>query len=339
MRKRLFSLLAALLLLPLPICSAEAPEPEVTALVPVGQTVGLELELDGVYVVKFDSDPVSGPARDAGLKEGDQIISVNGTRISRVEELQARIEEAHGDRLVLLVLRNGKSMSFALAPTATASGWRIGVYVRDRISGLGTVTFFDPESGVYGAVGHGVNGTDHRLLVFTEGSLSRTEVVSVRKGAAGSPGALQGASCRGEALGTVEENTAQGIFGHGDFPVSVQGGIPIARPEEIALGPAEIWSNVAGSETCRYTVEIEGISFGDQEGKNLRLHVTDQRLLEQTGGIVQGMSGSPIIQNGRLVGAVTHVLIQDPTRGYGVSIGTMLEASRLWQEACSARAA
>ena len=308
MRKRILAIMAALLLLPVLLFPAAAQD-----LIPVGQTVGLALRLDGVYVVRFDAD--AAPAREAGLKVGDRIVSVDGAELDSAETLRSRIAAGHGADLILRVRRGEKDMSFTVRPVSTETGWRLGVYVQDRIEGLGTVTFYDPQTGAFGALGHGVSGGGERTLEILGGTATRTEVVSVRRGEAGCPGELRGAVDTGEALGRVEENSDCGVFGHAE---AVWDGVavPAAEPGEVTTGPAELLCNVSGSEIRRCAVE---------EGRDLRLRVTDPELLAATGGIVQGMSGSPILQNGRLVGAVTHVLIGDPTRGYGIFIGHMLE--------------
>ena len=315
----------------MPLLSGRAAG-QTEGLVPVGQTVGLEIGMDGVYVVKFESEDGTAPAEAAGLKVGDRILSVDGEPVQEAETLRLRVAASRGEQMRFLVGRGEKTMSFSVQPEAEAGSWRIGVYVRDRIRGLGTVTFYDPDTGVFGALGHGVgDGGPGQPLGM--GLATETEIVSVRMGRVGTPGALQGSCQAGRCLGLVEENTPQGIFGRTEAPVWAGQRLPVATQEQVCTGPAEIWCNVEGGEVRRYQAEIEGLSFGSEPCKNLRIRVTDPELLEKTGGIVQGMSGSPIIQNGRLVGAVTHVLIRDPARGYGILLENMLEASELWQQA------
>ena len=315
MRKRMIAMLAALLLLPVLLLPAAAQD-----LIPVGQTVGLALRLDGVYVVRFDSQSGTAPAQDAGLKVGDRIVAVDGAELESADALRSLVAAGHGADLILRVRRGEKDMSFTVRPVSTQSGWRLGVYVQDRIEGLGTVTFYDPGTGVFGALGHGVSGG----LQILDGAATQTAVLSVRRGEAGQPGELRGLVGAGERLGRVEKNTDRGVFGHAEQAWE-GAAIPAAERSEITTGPAELLCNVEGTEIRRCAVEIEALTFADEGCRDLRLRVTDPELLARTGGIVQGMSGSPILQNGRLVGAVTHVLIGDPTRGYGIFIGHMLE--------------
>ena len=310
--------------------SAFAAEPE--ALVPVGRTVGLELETDGIYVVSFEDGAEPSPAEAAGLRTGDRILAADGRALTRAEELREQAAASEGAPVILDVERSGRAMQFAVRPVERDGTWRLGLCVRDRIAGLGTVTFYDPETGLFGALGHGVGGGGVPLEI-RGGAATKTEVTEVRRGEAGTPGSLFGRAVGGDSLGQVERNTDRGLFGYADGESLAGQAVPLAEPAEVSLGPAEIWCSAAGSEVVHYAVEIEAVRFDPEHCRDLRLVVTDPRLLEQTGGIVQGMSGSPILQNGKLVGAVTHVLVRDPTRGYGILIGHMLEAANTEAEA------
>lgn len=316
------------LLLAFPALAAEP-----AALVPVGRTVGLELEADGVYVVKLETEDCSSPAEAAGLRAGDRILAVDGQALDKAESLRQRVEQSGGARLVLELDRAGRQMQVAVQPERRAEGWRLGLCVRDRIAGLGTVTFYDPETGLFGALGHGVNGSEGCPMVIRGGQASETAVTEVRRGQAGTPGSLFGRPTGGAPVGRVERNTEQGLFGHGTEAALGGEPVPLADQAELQTGPAEILCSVEGQAVERYAVEIEAVRRDPARCRDLRLVVTDPRLLAKTGGIVQGMSGSPILQNGKLVGAVTHVLVRDPTRGYGILIGHMLEAASKEAEA------
>ena len=316
------------------LLSASVLGAECRELVPVGKTVGLELEADGVYVVGFDEGVGSSPAEQAGLRVGDRILAVDGAALDRAEGLRERVAASGGSPVVLDLDRNGRDLQVAVRPRLVDGVLRLGVRVRDRISGLGTLTFLDPETGLFGALGHGVSGGGDRPMAIRGGQAVETAVTGVRRGEAGSPGSLLGAA-GGRCLGSLEQNTPQGLFGHGLETFAAGQPVPLAAQAEVTVGPAELWCSIEGGEPRSYAVEIEAVRFDPGQCRDLRLRVTDPRLLAQTGGIVQGMSGSPILQNGKFVGAVTHVLVRDPTRGYGILIGHMLEAA----EASAAEAA
>ena len=324
MGKRFCAAAAALWLALLPVLPVSAAQPE--ALVPVGRTVGLELETDGLYVAGFEAGEDASPAEAAGLRTGDRLLAADGQTLDRAETLRELTARSGGAPLVLDVERNGRVLQIAVRPAVRDGTARLGLRVRDRISGLGTVTFYDPETGLFGALGHGVNGGDSPLEIRS-GLACEAEVTEIRKGAVGTPGSLLGQSAGGEALGRVERNTERGLFGHAQAAALGGEAVPLAERGEVTVGPAEILCSVDGAEPLRYAVEIEAVRFDPEACRDLRLVVTDPRLLASTGGIVQGMSGSPILQNGKLVGAVTHVLVRDPTRGYGILIGHMLEAA------------
>ena len=323
MKQRLLAATAAFLLglgLALPAW-AQTPE----ALVPVGRTVGLELETDGLYITEFDSQQDS-PAKAAGLRVGDRILTANGQALESAEALRELTAHSGGNPIILGIRRGDRAMSFTVQPQAAGDGWLLGLYLRDRVAGLGTVTFYDPETGIFGALGHGVSESGGALLELRGGRATESSVAEVQRGVCGTPGALLGPTAVGTLIGEILQNTDRGIFGRGSGALLEGTPLPLAPREEVTSGPAEIWSSVTDGEPERYSVEIEAVRLDKARCRDLRIRVTDPRLLEITGGIVQGMSGSPILQNGKLVGAVTHVLIQDPTRGYGILIGHMLEA-------------
>ena len=300
---------------------------ECTALVPVGQTVQLELCTEGVYVVGFDE--TRSPAREAGLKTGDLIVSVDAAPLQNAAQLGERVNDAGGAPLVFRLRRQGKDMGFTVTPVRTPEGWRLGVFVQDHVAGIGTITYFDPASGRFGALGHGVYlGGGSALSLIRGGTLTAAEIVGVVRGEAGTPGALRGRKLGETGAGRIEHNTDCGVFGVCPAGSWEGPALPVAARSQIRTGSAQIWSCVDGRSIGVYDVKITSVRRGAGDGKDLELRITDRRLLEKTGGIVQGMSGSPIIQDGRLVGAVTHVLVQDPACGYGIFIDRMLEADR-----------
>ena len=316
--KRIANWTAAILILIVLPVSCRAAE----MLVPVGRIIGLQLKSEAVTVAAFD-DVLGREAKDAGLRIGDQILSVNGFPIREAEDVAEALE---GETTAAVMVRRGsKQVSLKIPLQTTADGKRLGVYLRQGIGGIGTITWYDPETGKFGALGHGVSDSSGALLRMTGGSAYDAFVESVKKGKAGAPGQLRG--CADSACGELLRNTPQGVFGK--TSQSWEGApIPVAAYEEITPGQATIRATVQAGEPQDYSVEILKIYPRDRgDGRNLLLKVTDPRLLEATGGIVQGMSGSPILQDGKLIGAVTHVLVNDPTAGYGIFIENMLDAA------------
>ena len=316
--KRIANWTAAILILIVLPVSCRAAE----MLVPVGRIIGLQLKSEAVTVAAFD-DVLGREATDAGLRIGDQILSVNGFPIREAEDVAEALE---GRTSVAVTVRRGsKETTLEIPLQTTADGKRLGVYLRQGIGGIGTITWYDPETGKFGALGHGVSDSSGALLRMTGGSAYDAFVESVKKGKAGAPGQLRG--CADSVCGELLRNTPQGVFGK--TSQSWEGApIPVAAYEEITPGQATIRATVQAGEPQDYSVEILKIYPRDRgDGRNLLLKVTDPRLLEATGGIVQGMSGSPILQDGKLIGAVTHVLVNDPTAGYGIFIENMLDAA------------
>ena len=294
-------------------------------LVPVGKVIGLQLRSDTLTVAAYD-DVFGETARSAGLKIGDQIVEVDGRPVTCVEDIRNVLNKEEKS-VELTVRRGGKCSSLSLEPRQTEDGPRMGVYLRQGISGIGTVTFYDPETGIFGTLGHGVSDSAGGLLKMTDGNAYRAEVISVKKGKSGDPGQLKGAAESPEVFGSLLRNTPQGVFG--TTCMGWEGSpMPTATYDEIRTGTAAIRCQVEDKAVREYSAEILKIYPATRtDGRNFLLKITDPELLRCTGGIVQGMSGSPIIQNGKLIGAVTHVLVNDPTRGYGIFIENMLDAA------------
>ena len=298
------------------LCAQAFAMPE--RLVPVGRTVGIHLAMQPV-VTGFSE---GGCARDAGVRVGDCIVSADGQEIFSAEELRQRIGS---EPLRLGVTRDGDYLEFTMTPETIQDNARLGLRLRDGITGVGTVTFYDPQTGRYGALGHGVNDpATSRPLQAVGGSIMAACVTEAVRGAPGRPGELRARFSMQEPIGTIDGNCAAGICGAMHSAGDDQP-IPLAEASRVKAGPARILCNVEGEETRAYGAEILKIDPKNEEGHNFLLRICDERLLEITGGIVQGMSGSPIVQEGCLVGAVTHVLVDEPTLGYGISIETMLD--------------
>ena len=316
--KRAVFAVLCLWLLSLPVQAARE-------LIPVGQVIGLELRSGTVTVAGFDPQ-LGQTARQAGLQEGDCIEAVNGKAVHSAEDVRSAVQSAKGP-LELTVIRGGRRFSVAVSTAKTDAGPKLGIYLRQGITGIGTVTWYDPENGTFGTLGHGVNQTDGKLLTMAGGYAYRASVAAVKKGISGQPGQLIGQIRDKTPLGQLSRNTARGVFGKSDTGWKGKA-LPVAEGSQIRTGSATILSTVSDHTVREYSVEILKIYPKAKEtGRNLLLKVTDPELLEATGGIVQGMSGSPIIQDGKLIGAVTHVLVNDPTTGYGIFIENMLDAA------------
>ena len=305
----------------------------VREVIPIGHTAGIRMKSEGVLVVRLDevesADGKHCPAREVGLREGDIIVSADGQAVASNDALQTVLAAADGGAVTLGVRRGSETLSLKASPCTDRTGaLRLGILARDSMAGIGTLTFADPETGVFGSLGHGVCDAETGVLLpLADGNLVRSTVESVTPGRAGSPGALQGDFSDAKVIGTVTKNTVRGIFGtlSERSLLSGESAVPVASRDEIQTGDAEILANTSGDEVQRYSVQIVRIyPENDEYGRGMMLRVTDKALLAQTGGILQGMSGSPVLQNGKLIGAVTHVLVDDPASGYAICIEDML---------------
>ena len=293
-------------------------------LVPVGRVIGLELCNDAVTVVAFDDTLCAG--RNAGLQIGDEICKIDDRVIDTAEDVRQALLKSDGS-VDVTVMRGGKQRQIPIEPQITHDGPKLGIYLRQGITGIGTVTWYDPQTGDFATLGHAVNDGKGNLLKMTRGNAYPATVISVQKGKTGAPGQLKGALNDDVLLGSLSGNTTRGVFGKANDGWDGEE-IPVAACADVRTGSAIIRSTVTDGAPRDYSVEIVKIyPKGREDGRNMLIHVTDPDLLEATGGIVQGMSGSPIIQDGKLVGAVTHVLVNDPTTGYGIFIENMLDAA------------
>jgi len=306
-------------------------------IVPCGNTVGVKLYTDGVLIIGFSEfSDLNGrkisPAKEAGVREGDIIESINNKKVNNIEDLTEIVRISEGKPLNMRIIRKDKKIHYKITPLkpANENEYKLGMWVRDSTAGIGTLTFYNPDTQKFGALGHGITDVDTgELLKVGKGSILNSKIISVKKGEKGKPGELKGVFIQeGSDLGIIEKNCEFGIFG------KLQGTItsPYAQPMQIGLrhqikeGPAYILSNIEGDKVEKFNVTIQKvIRQNDQSSKGMIIKITDPRLLNATGGIVQGMSGSPIIQDDKVIGAVTHVLVNDPTRGYGVFIEWMLQ--------------
>lgn len=301
-------------------------------LVPCGNSIGVKLYTDGLMVVgvsNFPSDDGSivSPAKTAGVKKGDIIHSVNGVAVNSSAKFTSQVESQGGGAVNISLTRNGNAMEYAITPCRDSTGkFKLGIWVRSSVAGIGTMTFYNPSNGTYGALGHGIADGDTGMMVpISRGEVLGAEISAVKKGERGIPGELRGNFKKDSTIGAVESNTECGIYGRALNFTSNGEPMPVASRNEIQEGKAQIMCCIDGETVDTYDVEIQKISHRKNAvTKCMVIKVTDPVLLEKTGGILQGMSGSPILQNGKIVGAVTHVFVNDPTRGYGIFIENML---------------
>ncbi len=305
-------------------------------LYPGGMAFGVKLYTKGVIVVGLsdvvsDDGSTSNPASDAGIRIKDIITEINGKEVNSAAQVSAAIEECNGSAVTIKLMRGENECNFTLRPVYSSSDgkYKAGIWIRDSTAGIGTVTYIDPSSGAFAGLGHGICDIDtEELMPLLKGSVVNVTVSGITKGIKGTPGELKGFFGTAN-IGTLSANTGTGVYGKIDsIPQSLaSNAIPIALKSEVKEGEAFIYCTLDDNKVNQYSVNIERICDMNSQTKNFIVEVTDPALLQATGGIVQGMSGSPIIQDGRIIGAVTHVLVNDPTRGYGIFIENMLEAA------------
>ena len=319
--KRFIAAVISILLL-CPVIAANAAEKEVIL---GGQPFGLTMYTSGVIVINVD-DKDDSPAKAAGIKENDIITRANGEEISTNEDLMEIIKSSKGEDIELSLNRGKSPISLSITPEQNENGeYEVGMWIRDSAAGLGTVTYFDEGSYSFGALGHGICDKDTGMLLpLKSGKVIKAKVTSATKAQTGVAGGLNGYMID-DVVGEISVNTGYGIFGR--YAAVPQGKrVKCADISEIETGKAQIYCTVDQEGVKPYDIEIVKVNTDDTVGQNMVIKVTDQELLEKTGGIVQGMSGSPIVQNDKLVGAVTHVFVNSPQTGYGIYIGNMLNS-------------
>lgn len=320
----------------IPIKTVNIQEVNEPVLVPCGNPFGIKLLTDGVIVIEvgsFETDSgIRSPAADAGIKAGDIIKSINGKKVTSNDDIADIVEMCGGGKLTVNLVRDGSNIVINASPKICKSdgAYRIGLWVRDSSAGIGTITFYDPDTGVFAGLGHPVCDVDTgKIMPLSSGEVVDVNVNGVKRGLSGIPGELIGGFTSNAAIGTLEMNCEKGLYGILSNFSSTQEALPLGMRQEIKTGEAYIYTTISGSTPQKYKIVIEKIDLQDSEdSRNMIIKVTDDRLLEKTGGIVQGMSGSPIIQNGKLVGAVTHVFVNNPTKGYAIFADTMYDCSQ-----------
>ena len=297
-----------------------------------GMPFGVKITSRGLMVVGFSSTEGenTSPAFSAGIRVGDLIVKLNEKDVSSIDDFISMVSDSANEKITLQVLRGKKELSFSFKPYYSSDDncYKTGIFVKDSTSGIGTVTFINPVTGAFGGLGHGIcDSTSGRLVSLSRGVVLDVSINGVVKGKCGDAGELRG-SFNARKIGSLSRNCSNGVFGiiSLNYAKSPENKMHICPKEELHEGDAYIWCTLDESGPQKYNVSICDIDTTASTVKNFRVKVTDPKLLLKTGGIVQGMSGSPIIQDGRIVGAVTHVLINDPTQGYGIFIENMLNS-------------
>lgn len=311
-----------------------------TTVIPVGTVAGVKLYTNGVLVVGMTE--VQGidnikykPYENSGIKEGDMIISVEEQEISNTVDLVDSVNKSNGDEVEIKYVRDGKTLECSIQPVQTArEEYKLGLWVRDSAAGVGTVSFYEPKTKIFGALGHGITDIDTgKLINIANGEFITTKVVSITKGEEGEPGKIQGTINNQQNIGKIYKNTNFGIYGTVDnissLKLDASKEMEVALREEIQLGKATLLTSLDEESVKEYEIEIEKIyTNNDYDNKSMLIKVTDEALLQKTGGIIQGMSGSPIIQNGKFIGCVTNVLVNDPKQGYAIFGDLMLKQAK-----------
>lgn len=315
-----------------------------TVVIPSGETIGLRLYTSGVLVVGMSE--IQGednnnytPYKNSGIKEGDMITKVDNETVTCTSDLITKVNESEGKAIKITYVRDGSNYDTEILPTKTSDDeYKLGLWVRDAASGVGTISFYDPNTGEFGALGHGILDVDtEELIDIARGDIVTSKIVSIVKGEKGKPGELQGSIDNGKIIGEVYKNTNFGIYGKLNNVEQIENNsdkvMEVMPRDEVKEGKATILCTLDDNKQEEYEIEIEKIyTSTNRTNKNMIIRVTDSRLLEKTGGIIQGMSGSPIIQNGKFVGAVTHVMVNNPEKGYGIFADTMLKQMKEVEE-------
>ena len=333
----LFSILLVALTFCLPIFAKEVNSYNINnlKLYVGGMPFGARITSNGLTVVKFSETQGenASSAYIAGIRQGDVITKINNEPINTIEDFVRQINNCNGETLTISVLRNGKHLSFNVVPKYSSDDgkYKTGIWVKDSTSGIGTITFIDPKTNYFGGLGHAIcDGITGKAVPLTRGIIMDVSINGVIKGQSGIAGELKGAF-EPKKIGTLLKNCECGVFGvlSSSAITSPEKLVSICPKNEVREDEAYIWCTLDESGPQKYKIQIVNVDNTNSKTKNFRIKITDEKLLEKSGGIVQGMSGSPIIQNGKLVGAVTHVLINDPTTGYGIFIENMLSAAQM----------
>ena len=310
-------------------------------LAPCGTPFGVKILTDGVIVVGLNdittADGTVNPGKQANIQTGDIIYKINGVEVSSNDDVAKAISSSKGETVSVELQRDGKNLTLPLTPALSSidNTYKAGLWVRDSSAGIGTVSFYDPQTGAFGGLGHAISDVDTgEVLPVLKGDVVNVKIHDIVKGTVGTPGELRGSFVSNESCGTITVNNDSGVFGTMYEAPYYDRLVPMGLKQEIQTGKATILTTINGSTPKEYEIKIEKFNlFENSPTKNMVIRITDPELLELCGGIVQGMSGSPILQNGKLVGAVTHVFVNDPTRGYAIFAENMYQNVSILQNA------
>ena len=306
-----------------------------TKVIPMGNAIGMKLYTDGVLVVGMSEIEGKKPYENSGIKEGDRIVQIDKKAIDNTEDLMEAVNKCSGKEISVKYIRDNTTITTSIKPIKNSGNqYKIGLGVRDAAAGVGTLTFYEPSSGMFGTLGHGILDVDtSELIKIANGELVTTNILNITKGKKGDPGEIRGTIESGHTIGNIDKNTSFGVFGTlNKTPyINIQNNdeIEVALREEIKIEDAQIICELENGKREKYNIKIQKVFLNNnKDNKSMLIKITDEKLLEKTGGIIQGMSGAPIIQNGKFIGAVTHVLVNDPTIGYGVFADIMIKQMR-----------
>ena len=311
-----------------------------TTVIPVGNIAGVKLYTNGVLVVGMseiegEDSKTYKPYENTGIEEGDTIVKINDNEINTTDELIEKVNMSKGEKVEIEYIHDEETKECSITPVKTnEEEYKLGLWVRDSAAGVGTVSFYEPDTHIFGALGHGITDIDTGdLLNIAEGEFVKTKILDIKKGEDGNPGKIQGTVEEQETIGEISKNTEFGIYGKikdiSSLNIDTSKEMEVALRDEIQLGKATILCSLDNQTVGEYEIEITKINKeNNYNNKSMEIKVTDEKLIEKTGGIIQGMSGSPIIQNGKFVGAITHVLVNSSTEGYAIFGDLMLKQSK-----------
>ena len=308
--------------------------------VPIGKIIGMKLYTNGVLIVgmseieNMENELVS-PYQNCDIKQGDTILKVNDTEIENIENLKEVVNDSNGENVMLTLLRDGAVVTSNITPVQTESDeYKLGLWVKDAATGVGTITYYEKNTGIFAALGHGIVDSDtDKLIDIDSGEIVTSDVVSITKADVNSPGEIRGTIINQKTIGNVDKNTQFGIYGTLDnltsLNINTEKSVPVALRNEIEVGDAQVLCSLDGKTTKEYSIKIEKIYINNSyDNKSMLIRVTDDNLIQATGGIIRGLSGSPILQNGKFVGAVTNVLVSNPEIGYAIFGDMMVKEMR-----------